>query len=818
MNITKKIAGKAFAVSALTFAVNGMLYADTVPVLVLGETITVTGTADGIDTTGCPSACPTLRSAVIYANGNANGATKFDKIILGAGTHALTIAGSNEDAAATGDLDATEAVNIVGAGVGATTIDGGGSAGTLQERIITAHAVQLGISDLTMTNGFAKHGHGGAILGLSGSSLALTNCAVTNNTATWDGDYISDRNTLGVEDTPLDGIPGTAALPEGTIEEQGSGGAINTSAPMTIENCIFRGNTASNIVDTGVADPDSHDGGNFLVKVGNGGAINASDYTVINNSTFGSDVAIDANSNVAINGGGVFLTGGHEIEITNSTFSFNDAISGGGICNVSPSAPTSITNTTISGNHVTDSGAGIETNAAMSLLNVTIANNVKDSSTKGSGLNTGPSVNITAQNVLFDNNLADSLAVKANCGAKGGSFILGDSDGGNISSDGTCDLEVGAGDQENVTTIALAALADNNDRDLTGTTFTHALPEASAAVDAGANTDCPTNDQRGSIRPFNAKLLPTSVCDSGAYELYIERTDLHIENMTAPQEAILGSNVSIVVNVDNGKTGASETNPADAVVLTVTLPAQMTYVSSTPSVGACVNTSGVVACTIGNMAAAAEASVTVVATASTIGDDVIVNSTVTTTSTDPILLNNTHNVFIDISEAADLSITAATADPASVTVGSNSNVTVTVANLGPNTAKGIELSGVLPDFVSFVQGVGCVETDGTLTCAVDDIAADASASVIFEVKGEAIGTAEVSASVTMDQIDTDPSNNSGTVSIAITEVPAATGGGGGGFCSYNPNGRFDPVLPALILSAMAYLGFRRKQKSESKTK
>ncbi len=32
----------------------------------------------------------------------------------------------------------------------------------------------------------------------------------------------------------------------------------------------------------------------------------------------------------------------------------------------------------------------------------------------------------------------------------------------------------------------------------------------------------------------------------------------------------------------------------------------------------------------------------------------------------------------------------------------------------------------------------------------------------------------------------------------------------GGFCSYNPNGRFDPVLPALVLIGLGYLGLRRK--------
>lgn len=413
MSLINNLAGKAFAVSALTMAMNGVLYAAEDVVLTQGETITVTGTGDGVDTTGCPTACPTLRSAIIYANGNGNGATQYDIINI-LGDVSLTLAGTGENAAADGDLDLTEAVNIVGAGVGATTIDGGGSAGTLQERIFTVHGVQVAIKDLTMTNGYARHDIGGAILNDEQSTLNLENCAITNSTATWDEDYVTDADG--------DGNPGTAENPEGTTETQGHGGAIYSKDVMTIENCVFRGNEADNRVVTTVPDP-AHDGEFITVKVGNGGAINASQHTVINNTTFGSDVAVDADSNAAINGGALFLTGGNPIEISNSTFSFNDAISGGGICNVSPSAPTSIINSTISGNHVTDSGAGIETNSSMTLTNVTIANNNKDSNNKGAGLNTGPGVAIFATNVLFDNNLHDgvpgSYSSSSNCGAKG---------------------------------------------------------------------------------------------------------------------------------------------------------------------------------------------------------------------------------------------------------------------------------------------------------------------------------------------------------------------------------------------------------------
>jgi hypothetical protein len=32
----------------------------------------------------------------------------------------------------------------------------------------------------------------------------------------------------------------------------------------------------------------------------------------------------------------------------------------------------------------------------------------------------------------------------------------------------------------------------------------------------------------------------------------------------------------------------------------------------------------------------------------------------------------------------------------------------------------------------------------------------------------------------------------------------------GGWCSYNPNGRFDVVLPLLVLIGLGYLGLRRR--------
>lgn len=783
MKAVIKKSGVVFVVSVMALVMNGVVQADLPTPLTEGETLNVTGFADATPTSctpGMPVLCPTLRDAVVFANNNANPA-EYDIIQLDPGTYTLSIADATEDNSASGDLDITQPVNIVGADAATTIVDGGGSSGALQERLfdLFSPGVRTGsdpeaagpvviFDGVTLNGGYGKHMLGGAIFNDEKSTLTLRNCSFTNNASTWDGDDL-------------------------TKETQGSGGAVYSKDVLTVDNCVFRSNVAYSIIGE--------------VKVGNGGAINSSQYTVISNSTFGSDDAIDDDSNRAINGGALFVTGGNPVEITNTTLSYNYAISGGGLNAVSKSAGMSvaITNSTISGNHVTDSGAGIESNAPLVLLNVTIANNVKDSSTKGSGLNTGPASDVTAKNVLFDNNLADGLAVSANCGAKSGGFSI-NTQGGNVSSDDTCDLNLALGDQENAT-INLESLADNN-VGLSGSTLTHALPLVSDAVDTGVNTGCPNNDQRGGIRPFDATLLFTAICDSGAYELYVERTDLHIENMIAPSQVIQGDDVTLQVAVDNGDAAFSAT--AVAAVLATNLPSELTYVSATTSKGTCdPPVAGVVTCNFGDLAAGEEANVSIVATASTIKSNVIVGTSVSSDTLDPYPSNNLGNVTFDIVEVTDLSLTAAAATPAALNPGGISSVSITIANNGPNDATGVSLSGVIPSIVSFVQGVGCSEAGGVITCDVGLLANGTSADVVFEVEANAVGTASVTATVIQDQMDLDPSDNSGTVDISITAAAVVTSSDdGGGFCAYNPKGKFDAVLPALALFAIASLGYR----------
>src|SRR5512141_1158976 len=82
-------------------------------------TFVVTKTADTNDGT-CNADC-SLREAIVAANANPGA----DVITLPAGTYTLTIAGANENAAASGDLDITDSAPINGAGTATTISDGG---------------------------------------------------------------------------------------------------------------------------------------------------------------------------------------------------------------------------------------------------------------------------------------------------------------------------------------------------------------------------------------------------------------------------------------------------------------------------------------------------------------------------------------------------------------------------------------------------------------------------------------------------------------------------------------------------------------------
>lgn len=247
-------------------------------------TITVNTTADEVNNDGDCS----LREAIIAANENravsgCPAGSGADTIRLPAGNYVLSLAGTGENAALTGDLDISEDLTITGAGRANTTIDANGIDGVIQ--IFNALAQ---LSDLTVTGGETGSFAGSGIyLGVNGA-LTLSNSRVTNNSP-----------QRGIYSVPT---AGPLIISNSRIDNN-TGGGLYTQTATTIVNSVIYDNTN-----------DSSGGGIHH---------NLSTLTLINSTISG--------NSAAIHGGGLLNSG--ETQLYNVTIANNTAdsdSSGGG--------------------------------------------------------------------------------------------------------------------------------------------------------------------------------------------------------------------------------------------------------------------------------------------------------------------------------------------------------------------------------------------------------------------------------------------------------------------------------------------------------
>lgn len=164
----------------------------------------VTKNADTADGT-CGTDC-SLREAIIAANA----APSDDTITVPARTYTLTIAGTDEDAAATGDLDITSNITINGAGAGSTIIQAGtlgvGEPPNGIDRVFhVIGAYTVNISGVTARNGNIA-GDGGGIF-ISAGSTTITNSIFYSNSAGHNGGgvWIDAYTTLTITNSAFYG-------------------------------------------------------------------------------------------------------------------------------------------------------------------------------------------------------------------------------------------------------------------------------------------------------------------------------------------------------------------------------------------------------------------------------------------------------------------------------------------------------------------------------------------------------------------------------------------------------------------------------------
>ena len=772
-----------------------------------------------------PVTCATLREAIMFANGNTgtDGTQTQDVIVLPEGTYVLTIEGLdetfepgatpddlptvlNEPDASVGDLDITESIVIEGAGSGLTIIQWDEAAES-KDRILHIYDptedVFAEIRGVTVTNGALtsvslgegppsdfgeeptewqgmRAGAGIAMGPAAGASLFDPNLEGQEHSA--------GRGGSQKPDDPGGETGGSYALTLSDVEitgnvTDGDGGGLYNAGPVTASEIVITNNQCGK----------------------NGGGIYNEGDSVIEDSTIA--------DNGAEGGGGIFATGNPatSLQIRGSTLSGNTAIGGGAISG--RVVAIYLTNSTISGNSGSDVGGGVYANGVVSLVNCSVVDNVAVGAEMfgGAGLNVfnSGSVSISMVNTLLSGNEAgtEEGSREANCGCTGNQQNCVDgmnrkivTEGYNLSDDTSCNLDE-MGDLDDVGDPGIGPLEDNE-----GPTLTHALLEGSPAIDAGDNDACPNNDQRGGIRPADGDEDGMFVCDIGAYELFPGYTDLHINNVTAPDQVDRGDSVPIAVEAHN--TGV---DPVTSVELEVTISTELAIVSATWSLNdgessACTEADGTVACAIGTMEFDDIAMVNVEATAESVGTANV--EAMVSSPDDSDESNNSGSASVVILGIADLQLDAST-EQENAQVGDELIVTASVSNNGPDDASGVRLTSELPDgttFVSASSDAGSCEAseEGLLVCELGDLSAEGGADVEVVLTGDVAGDVVVALSTGATETDPDIENNTGSVTFIVND-PSDTSG-----CSCRVNSSEMGGSVLLALGVLGVLLWRRR--------
>jgi CSLREA domain-containing protein len=227
---------------------------------------TLTDSADG----SCDNHC-SLREAIQAANAEEGP----DVILLSTGTYTLSVAGAGEDLDATGDLDISENVTLVGRDAVNTSIDG-----AAVDRVFDVQAgSRLELIGLTVRNGRTIDGSGGGIRVLG--ELAMTRGVVTGNHAqAGSGGGIHGQGT----GSKVTLVQSTVWANTTTV----NGGGLSIEGTVELVNSTLSSNTAANF------------GGGLY-------ATSHSDGEVLNSTI---------TANIAAQGGGVYVVSDPFISVT----------------------------------------------------------------------------------------------------------------------------------------------------------------------------------------------------------------------------------------------------------------------------------------------------------------------------------------------------------------------------------------------------------------------------------------------------------------------------------------------------------------------
>jgi trimeric autotransporter adhesin len=241
-------------------------------------TFTVNRTLDAVDARPGDGICETapgnrictLRAAIQEANTRPGA----DVINLPAGTYTLTLQnGLHEDRAVDGDLDVTDSLTLVGAGVGRTIITAPRTAPDDTERVLhLLGPISVTIRGVTIRGGFFLNGADGGCIHNVDATLTITQSELTSGTVDGRGGGLyNERGSVTIKESLLvrnfaelgggggiANVAGTVIVTDSTINNNGTSdgdgaGVANFQGTMMIVNSTIADNNASESVGGGLS-------------------------------------------------------------------------------------------------------------------------------------------------------------------------------------------------------------------------------------------------------------------------------------------------------------------------------------------------------------------------------------------------------------------------------------------------------------------------------------------------------------------------------------------------------------------------------------
>jgi uncharacterized repeat protein (TIGR01451 family) len=232
---------------------------------------------------------------------------------------------------------------------------------------------------------------------------------------------------------------------------------------------------------------------------------------------------------------------------------------------------------------------------------------------------------------------------------------------------------------------------------------------------------------------------------------------------TAPANPVVGDSVTFSLTASNAGPGAAEN-----VVVSDTLPANVTYVSNTCGASFA---AGTVTWTIGALANGATQNCDIATTINNFGA-INNTATITTTTTDTNPANDSSTAgIVGVPFPADVAITLVATPAGGLAVGDTFVYTVTGTNNGPGDAAGVLFNLTLSSKVSFVSSdCGAVLNGNVVSWSVQALADGASTSCQITVAVVLGGDIDATATVSTTTVDPVVANNSASVVVGFDPV------------------------------------------------